>query len=362
MREAKEILGLTKKLMGFRTTSDNPEEIRRCMDFIEDYFSGSDVVLKRHMFGNKPSIIVTFRKTKKPELFLVAHVDVVPCPDYFFKPKIKGKLLFGRGGHDDKGSVAIMMVLGKYYSKQKKIPDMGLMFVSDEEIGSRYGVQTLLSRGYSSKFALILDGGRDDEIVTKEKAPLHIKITTKGRTSHGSTPWEGENAIEKLRDFYNQLRAKFPKKFGEWSNTISLGTFQGGSVVNQVPDSAEMSIDMRFISEKDKSAILRFIRSSKGIQSEILSDGTLLNVSKDNRYIKGLAKSISKVLSKKPRFGRLSGATDARHFVARKIPSVLMMPTGKNAHSLKEYVDTESFGRLYLILRNFIDSNIGEFG
>jgi succinyl-diaminopimelate desuccinylase len=361
-RESREILSLTKQLMGFKTTSDNPKELGRCIDFIERYFSGLEVVIRRHIYGSKPSLVVTFGKTRKPELFLVAHLDVVPCPNYFFRPKLQGRLLFGRGGHDDKGSVAIMMALGKYYSGQEEKPDIGLMFVSDEEIGSRYGVQTLLTKGYSSRFAVILDGGRDDEIVTQEKAPLHIRLKARGRTAHGSTPWEGENAIEKLLESYRRLRSRFPKRFGEWGNTISLGSLNGGSVVNQVPDSAEMSIDMRFISDRAKSEILSYIKSLRGISSEVISTGPAMDIDKDNSYIRALRKSASKVLSKNPSFGRLSGATDARFFVEKGTPSVLMMPTGRHAHSLKEQVDTESFGRLYLILRDFIDSKIKKSG
>ena len=356
VRESKEILSLTKQLMGFETTEDRPDELLKCLAFIQKYLSGRGLVVRKHASSGKSSLVITFRETKNPELFLVAHLDVVPAPKRLFSPVIRGKLLFGRGAYDDKSAVAIMMVLARHYSKQSQKPDLGFMIVSDEEIGSHNGTQYLL-RQYSSKFAIILDGGSDSEIVLKEKGPLHLRLKARGRTAHGSTPEEGENAIDKLLDSYLQLKKRFPRS-RSWSNTISLGTIKGGGVVNQVPDSAEMALDMRFISDKAKSETLKVIRSLKGISSEIISTGPVMDISRDNSYIRALRKSASQVLSKNPRFGRLAGATDARFFVERGIPSVLMMPDGKHEHSHQEQVDTESFGRLYLILKDFIDSKI----
>ena len=359
-RESKEILALTKRLMGFETTEDKPDELRKGLAFIEKYLFGKGLIVKRHISNGKSSLVISFRETKKPELFLAAHLDVVPAPKKMFSPVMRGKSLLGRGAYDDKSAVATMLVLARYYSMQRHKPDIGFMIVSDEEIGSHDGTGYLL-RQYSSKFAIILDGGSDTEIVVKEKGPLHLRLKARGKTAHGSTPEEGENAIDKLIEAYQKLRKKFPSS-GKWSNTLSLGTIKGGVAINQVPDSAEMGLDMRFISDKAKSEMLSYIRSLKGIESEVISTGPVMDISQDNSYIRALRKSASEVLSKPPRFGRLAGATDARFFAEKGISSVLMMPSGKHAHSLKEQVDTESFGRLYLILREFIDSKIRRLG
>ena len=356
MREAEEILALTKRLMSFRTVSDNPKELRRCIDFIENYFSGTGVCLKRFVRNTKPSLIITLRETKSPELFLVGHIDVVPAPDKLFIPRIKGRYLYGRGSSDDKSQVAIMLVLMKHYSRLRETPDLGLMIVSDEETGSRYGVQQLI-KDYSSSFAIVLDGGDDYEIVTKEKGPLHLKIRARGKSAHGATPWEGINAIDKLINVYLKLKTRFPRNKG-WSNTISLGMINGGSVINQVPDHAEMGLDMRFISDREKAEMLSFIKRMKGLELELVSTGDVLDVNPRNRYIRRLRKAGTNILGKSQKIGRMNGATDARFFFEKGIPSVLLSPLGDGHHSADERVELKSLEKIYLILKEFIDESI----
>ncbi len=361
MSISEEITELTKKLVRFKTTADNPDEIERCMDFIEGYFSDSDLVVKRHYSNSKPSLIVSTSRTKKPELFLVAHIDVVPAPDALFRPKMKGKNLYGRGTYDTKSSVAIMMALIKYYSEQKHKPDMALILTSDEETSGKDGAKFLLEK-YSCKFAIVLDGGKDYELITQEKGALHIKITATGKNAHGSTPWEGINAVDKLLNLYLKLRAQFPKITRRWTNTLSIGMIQGGRAVNQVPDYAEMGLDMRFISDTDKNRVLRQIRHTRGIDYEIMTDAKYLSTDRNNPYVRKLRQSSKKVLGSSLKIGREAGASDGRYFARKNIPTVLLWPIGKHAHSAQEYVDTKSLGKVYLILRNFIDENIRKTG
>ena len=71
MSKTKEILALTKKLVRFKTTSDNIKEINKCADFIVDYFKkNKGSIIKKYKIDKKPALVITFRKTKKPELFL----------------------------------------------------------------------------------------------------------------------------------------------------------------------------------------------------------------------------------------------------------------------------------------------------
>ena len=199
MPKNKEVVSLTDQLIRFKTTSDNYLELKRCMRFIEKYFSGCDVVIRKYERNKKPSLVVLFKQTKRLGLFLVGHIDVVPGDDEQFKPIVKSGRLYGRGALDNKVSVTIMMALMRYYSKQNHRPNIGLMITSDEEVGGKNGVEYLLKKqGYSANFGLVLDAGERYEIVTKEKGALHLKLSAKGKEAHGSKPWKGENAIDDL--------------------------------------------------------------------------------------------------------------------------------------------------------------------
>jgi succinyl-diaminopimelate desuccinylase len=360
MTESKEIIELTKKLMRFKTTSDRQNELERCMDFIEGYFSDHDVHVERFEKAGKPSLIISLGKTRKPELFLVGHIDVVPAADKLFTPKQKGSRLYGRGSYDDKSSVALMMVLVKQLSLLEEMPDIAIMITSDEETSGKAGSKFLLTK-YTSEFAIVLDGGGQFEIVTKEKGALHLRLSAKGRNAHGSTPWEGNNSLDRLIDFYGNLKKRFPRppKSGkQWVNTLNLGTLKGGNVPNQVPDYAEMGLDMRFVSDREKDRILGYVRKAKGIQVEVLTDARLLTTPERSRHVAGLQKAATKILGSKARFGREAGASDARYFADKGKHSVLLWPLGHHAHAEKEYVDIRSLSKLYRLLQLFILKNI----
>jgi succinyl-diaminopimelate desuccinylase len=360
MAADKEIVELTKKLMRFRTTSDNPNELERCMDFIEGYFSDHDVKITRFEKNKKPSLVISLGKTTRPELFLAGHIDVVPAADRLFVPKQKNGRLYGRGAYDTKSSVALMIVLMKQFSLLDEMPDIALMITSDEETGGKDGAKYVLQK-YSSSFAIILDGGKDYEIITTEKGALHLKLTAQGKNAHGSTPWEGDNAIDTLIGFYARLRKKFPKTPKSdrvWVNTLSIGTFNGGHAINQVPEHAEMGLDMRFVGERERDKILRFVSKAKGIDVEIASGAQFLSTSPKNRYVQKLQWSAQKILGRKGKLGKEEGASDARYFADKHIPSVLLWPLGHHAHAEKEYVEIKSLGRLYLILQHYISNSI----
>ncbi|MFH1398566.1 MAG: M20 family metallopeptidase [Candidatus Woesearchaeota archaeon] len=354
-----ELTELTKKLIGYKTTADQPEELKRCIDFVERYFEGCNVFVKRYEKNQKHSIVVTLKKTKRPELFLIAHADVVPADDADFSPKVKGRRLYGRGALDDKSSVAIIMGMIKQYSKQQKKPDIGVMITTDEEIGSKNGVEYLVNKvGYRCKFCIVLDGGHKYEIVTKEKGALGVKLSVQGKEAHGSMPWKGENSIEKLLEEYIRLKKRFPKttKTDRWKPTINLGMIKGGRVLNQVPGFAEMWLDIRYTDDKFKKMILGYMKKIRGVKCEILGDALILTTNENNEYVVALEATMKSSLGA-AKISREHGATDARFFGAKGIPAVLILPSGSNVHASNEYVEIASQEEVYWMLKDFIDNN-----
>ena len=351
------LVELNSELIKFKSTADRPEELKRVVDFVEDYFSDCDVVIKRHESKEKPSIVVTLKDTKNPELFLVAHLDVVPAEDSEFEPRVEGDKLYGRGSVDNKASAAIIMELIKYYSKQENKPNIGLMFTTDEEIGGKDGAKYLLEdEGYSCEFAIVMDSGMEG-ITTKQKGAFHVKLTAEGKAAHGSRPWKGENAINKLMDFYYEIKKDFPQVTEEdnWKKTINLGKFQGGTATNKVPEKAEMHLDFRFTKDGEKGDIIQKIERA-GFEYKVTSDHSYLSIDKDHEFIQKLKESIEKIKDDF-KFEVSHGATDASHFAAKGITTALFMPKGDNIHAKEEYVGISSMKTVYDILKDFVNEN-----
>jgi succinyl-diaminopimelate desuccinylase len=88
----------------------------------------------------------------------------------------------------------------------------------------------------------------DFEIVTAHRGMLWLKVTTRGKAVHGSTPELGVNAIASMRAVLDELenykiRFEPHKLLGECS--MSINTIAGGKAINVVPDKCDIGIDIR---------------------------------------------------------------------------------------------------------------------
>ncbi len=355
-----EAVKLLSELVRFRTTEGNPEGISKCADFIVKCLKRKGIFVNVHERNGKISIVATLEKTKKPDLFFNAHFDVVPAPLQLFVPKIDGDRLYGRGSEDCKAQVAILMLLLLHFSAQKKKPSIGIMLTSDEEVGGHDGVEYLLSElGYSSKFALVADGGDDFDIVTRHKAILQVKVSATGKSAHSSRYWEGgENAIEKLIAAYAKIKEMFPElKAPAWKTTASLNKISGGDAINKVPDYAELCIDIRRTDEDSEDEIMRKLKSVSGVKVEKVASSEMLITSENNSYIRMLKSSAEKVLKRRIRTHYEHGATDARFFSAKGIPAVVFKPLGFGAHSDSEHVIISSLKPYFEVLVDFAEAS-----
>lgn len=355
------LLNLTKKLISFKTTDYRPEELKKIVDFIENYFKGDNLFIKRFEDVSKPSIVITFENKKNPQIFLVGHLDVVEADKHDFIPRIRGGKLYARGAGDMKGNVACLMKIMKEFSQEGLKPDIGLMLTSDEEIGGVNGVKFLLNKkGYNCKLAIIPDGGALYRIVNKEKGVLRLKVEAKGRSAHGSKPWKGDNAIEKLIKAYLEIKKIFPRatRKDNWKETLNLGKISGGGVVNKVPDFAEMQLDIRFTEKTNWKEIyqkvFKIASKIKGVKIKIIGMKEVLFTSPDNFYLKKYKEVCQRLLGKKVKFSKEHGASDASHFVKKRIPVILHESECYNVHAKNEWLNIKSQKKYYQILREFL--------
>lgn len=351
------------ELIRFESIATKPEELKGIVDHVESLLSPAGLFKKRYERNGKHSIVFTFEDTKKPEVLFVGHLDVVDADKEDFEPRIEDDRIYGRGALDMKGPDSVMIVLFEELAQKGEKYPIGLMLTTDEEVGSTDGVAYLLKEeGWSADFAIIPDGGHDFALVTESKGVLHAILKAKGKSAHGSQPWNGDNALEKLLNFYNDLKAEFPHEpCGDpehWHNTINLGRMKGGDSVNRVPDSAEMGIDIRFVSpwtvKKMREFVQRKLSLYEGIEMEVLSTGEVMYTSPDNRYLRLYKECSEKVLGREVTFAREHGATDGRYFSEKGIPVVITYPIGDNIHGKNEWVSLDSLEELYKIFKEFV--------
>lgn len=358
-----EIIQLTKKLVSFKTVENNKSEMQACADYILQYLKSDHIHLKHHIQNGEHSIYASTKDTKTPSVLLVAHFDVVPAPDDLFVAKIKDNKLIGRGVLDNKGPLAIMMVLLKELSKRENPPSIAIATTGDEEIGGFNGIQYLLEhQNIKPDFTIILDSGYLNEYVNKEKGLLFLRLKAKGKSSHGSRPWEGDNAIERLLKLINKIKPMFtPTRQDHWEKTLNLSMLQAGDAINKVPRSAMAKLDIRYTENEDPNKILSEIKQYAEeigcIEVETEAFAPTFLTDPNHFLVKALLDISEQITNQEPIIKHNFGASDARHFTQKNLPCIQTYPAGGAHHSDHEYLELNKITQFYEILKTFVIKN-----
>ena len=159
--------------------------------------------------GKRPNVIATVPgASDSGRVWIMSHLDVVPEGDRSmwetdpFKVTRKDGRVYGRGVEDNQQGLvgSVFAALSIIAGGGVPAVTVKLLFVADEEVGSAYGIQHLLKTQdlfRQDDIVIIPDGGNalGTEIEVAEKNLCWLKVTTKGRQCHGSTPDEGANAF-----------------------------------------------------------------------------------------------------------------------------------------------------------------------
>ncbi|MGC8565376.1 MAG: M20 family metallo-hydrolase [Thermoplasmata archaeon] len=155
----------------------------------------------------RPNIVaLIYGESREKTLWIAAHMDTVPEGDRNlwktdpFQAVVIDDKIYGRGTEDNGQALigAIFAIKAIKNSGLRPKHNIGLIAVSDEEVGSKYGMEFLVENyifGENDSF-LIPDSGNDNgsEIEIAEKGILWFSIVTHGIQGHGSRPDLSKNA------------------------------------------------------------------------------------------------------------------------------------------------------------------------
>ncbi|KUO92567.1 MAG: M20 family metallo-hydrolase [Thermocladium sp.] len=157
--------------------------------------------------GIRPNIIARAKGRTQGEktLWVIAHMDTVPEGDPAlwryppFQATVEGNRIYGRGVEDD-GQGIVEGILLAESARDEGLSGVGLILASDEEVGSKYGIQHILKVEPNlikpSDLVIVPDAGSPDgsKIEVAEKGILWLRVSVEGRQTHASTPGKGLNA------------------------------------------------------------------------------------------------------------------------------------------------------------------------
>lgn len=332
---------------------------RRCAEI------GLEVRLQEAAPG-RPNVIATRRGSGGGRsLLLNGHTDTVGHGGMGSPPAatLDGDRLTGRGTWDMKGSLAAMMLAAEALAGEELRGDLILAFVADEEFAS-VGTQALV-REVSADVAIITEP-TDLELTIAHKGFVWAQVETQGRAAHGSRPDEGIDAIVGMGPVLTGL--------GELERTLAAGVrhpllgpasvhaslIAGGVELSTYPDRCLLDIERRTIPGETREAIEaelaglldRAREALPGLEVELRMgiERHPFEIDPAHQLVAIAAAAVAREMGTPPSLAGAGGWMDSALLAAAGIPTVILGPSGGEAHADDEWVSgasVEACARIY---------------
>lgn len=320
--------------------------------------------------GHRPNLIARIDgEVDSPRLWIMTHTDVVPPGDpamWSGDPwtlRVEGDRLIGRGVEDNHGGLVSSLMMARAFKEAEAIPHVpvGLVFVADEETGSKHGLQYLLDEHrdlFSPRDLIIVPDAGDDRgrmLEVAEKSILWMRFRTRGKQSHGSEPEKGINAhraaawlVTRLDTLHHHFR-KRDKLFEPPMSTFEP-TKKEANVpnVNTIPGEDVVYFDCRVLPAYRLTDVVKAVRklvreAEKKYRVKIELDFPQYEpaappTDPDAPVARAIVRAVKQLRRRTPRPMGIGGGTVAKFFRQAGFPCVVWCTMDDRAHSPDEYM------------------------
>ncbi len=335
-------------------------------DEVKRYDAVDDNGLKR------PNLVgIIFGENRERTLWIISHMDTVPEGDRAlwthdpYDPVVKDGKIYGRGTLDDGQGIVASYFAARAIIESGIRPkyNLGLVFVSDEEAGSRYGLHYLMDKDLFLKNDLVIvpDAGNSDGsfIEIAEKGAVWLKITTMGKQAHASMPHTGLNAHRIAMQFAlkvdEYLHRKYDKKdvlFEPPESTFEI-TKKEKNVdnINTIPGTDVFYFDFRILPEYDVDAVIEDVKNiakemsdktGAEIRVDVVQKATPTKTPENSEIVLKLKKALKELRGIDAKIGGIGGGTVASAFRKVGIPAVVWMTADDVEHQPDEFCRIEN--------------------
>ena len=319
--------------------------------------------------GHRPNLAVVIPGADTSRTFwVISHPAIAPPGDPApwraapYALVVDGDLVYGRGVEDNQQAVVSSILLGKALLEEGVTPPVnyGMLFVADEETGSKYGLDFVAAHhdGLFSKDDLFLvpDFGlpTSEMVEVAEKSMLWYKITVNGRQCHASTPEAGVHALAaaalsvlKIPKLHERFPAKNP--LFQPANSTFEPTKKEANVdnINTIPGRDVFYVDCRVLPEYSLDDVVAAIRefgreveAACGVTIDyavVQQEQAAPTTPEDAPIVQKVMAGIRAVYpGAKPRPMGIGGGTVAAYLRRRGYPAVVWATLEHNAHQPNE--------------------------
>jgi acetylornithine deacetylase len=356
----------------------------RVTDYLEALFRRLNVPYRRQPTEPGRDNIVAWLEGEQSAasggetLLFAVHQDTVPVEGMTiepFEPVVRDGRVFGRGACDVKGGMAAMLSAFARLAEERPrgMPTLLLACTVNEEFG--FSGARLLDRFWKDESCRVIPR-RPDAAVVAEPTGLEVVVAhrgvvrwfihTRGRAAHSSRPEAGDNAIFKMAPVLLALERYQKEVVGRLGShpqcgpaTISVGTIQGGTSVNIVPDHCVIEIDRRMRpDEKAEDAyqhLIDYLAQAGELDFAIEHDPPYLQAPALSDEANGcIAQRLAEIARELIGEGRQVGvayATDAGLLATVGVPTVVFGPGSiAQAHTADEWLPIDQLQQAAEIL------------
>jgi succinyl-diaminopimelate desuccinylase len=353
---APDAVALTRDLLHFDTVNPPGRErdcAHRAAGLLQD--AGFSIEFHEYEPGRTSAIARAGGAEGKAPLCMTGHLDVVPLGTRKwskdpFAGEADGDKLYGRGSSDMKAGVAAMLVAAASFSgKLNNTAGLVLVLTAAEEngcVGSRH--LAALPKLMGKAGAIVVGEPTSNYPMVGHKGSIKFHVSFRGVSAHGSMPQLGVNAITKAAKAILKLEEfqfGVPEHPVMGLPTMNVGTFEGGSGVNLVPDLATIGVDIRTVPGTNHSVLLSRLKDllSEG-KIEIIADSEAVWTEPDEAWVQRVFEICKPILKETPVARTMPYMTDAANL--RKVydgaPTLVLGPgEAAMAHQTDEYCHME---------------------
>ena len=251
-----------RDLVKYNTVKD--KENQEILTYIENYLKALGFYLEK----KEKYLIMSIGN--EPILGFIGHSDTVNYIEGWstnpFDVTVEDDNIYGLGVCDMKGGIAAFLQALEEFDLNTLKRGIKVYITYDEEIAFS-GIKEILKNQKQFPEYIIVGEPTDNQIITGCKGLLAVKIKTKGKKVHSSTPDKGESANLKMIKLLNELQNFYEKEIKIERNdnyevnytTMNIGLINGGNSINSVSDKCESFIDFRIAKEEHIEKIKRKI-------------------------------------------------------------------------------------------------------
>ncbi|MDF1500163.1 MAG: M20/M25/M40 family metallo-hydrolase [Anaerolineales bacterium] len=298
----------------------------------------------------------------QPAVVVSAHLDSVFPMVTQLEIHRNGSMLIGPGIGDNAVALAFLLEMAEAFVSQPKHGG-SVWFVGnvrEEGLGNLLGMQQVVDRfGDKVQAYIVLEGIGLGHIYHRGLQVQRYRVSVETRGGHAWIHSDRESAIHTLLEIGSEIMGLSRPE--EVPTSINIGLIRGGTSINTIASAASMDLDLR--SEKPQALVdlerglqticERHRASEVNIKQEQIGQRPGGAISPDHALVKLACEALEVGEVAECHLGIAS--TDANVPLSRGHPAVCVgLTAGGHAHTIDEYIDTETIPNGYRMLHHLI--------